>query len=261
MEKLIEFAISYLNKYKSFLADEFQHFFFGAVYDGEDKFPVYCIFIDEEGRVFETLGPDKPGKVMSVLYPTYYNDPDILLKKYTELSKQYNKIIQPDTAFGIVQSPFKITSYRVWGNERLIKKLIFSEKLKGEEYISLYQSITDEKLKFIIEHYKQWDDDIFYFPYLKDIHVLFKVPDHISSSEVSIYIEIGRILKEKVLRGYNFLENSYKLPEMKVKAPALAVFKVPADRILDINFRSIYDQFIKKTAKIVDQINELKIEF
>jgi len=260
LEELIKFAKNYLNKYKNFLADEFQHFFFGSVYDSEDKFPVYCIFIDEEGRVFETLGPDKPGKVMSVLYPTYYNDLDILVKKYTELSRQYNKIVQPNTAFGIVQSPFKITSYRVWGNERLIKKLIFSEKLKGEEYISLHQNITDEKLKFIIKHYKQWEDDIFYFPYLKDIHILFRVPKYISSSEVSIYIEIGRILKEKVLQRYDFLENSYKLPEMKVKAPALAVFKVPAERILYIDFKSIYDQFIKKTAKIVDQINKLEIQ-
>ncbi|HBT51007.1 DUF4895 domain-containing protein [Petrotoga olearia] len=260
MKELIEFAKNYLNKYKNLLADEFQHFFFGSVYDSEDKFPVYCVFIDEDGRVFETIGPDKPGKVMSVLYPTYYNDSEILVKKYTELSRKYNKIVQPNVTFGIVQSPFKITSYRVWGNERLIKKLIFSEKLKGEEYISLNQNITEEKLKFIIEHYKQWDNDIFYFPYLNDIHVLFKVPEHINGSEVSIYIEIGRILKEKVLRQYDFLKNSYKLPEMKIKAPSLAVFKVPADRILDIDFKSIHDQFIKKAAKIVDQINELEIE-
>jgi len=260
LEELIEFAKNYLNKYKNLLADEFQHFFFGAVFDSEDKFPVYCIFVDEEGRVFETLGPDKPGKVMSVLYPTYYNDSDVLVKKYTELSRQYNKIVQPNTAFGIVQSPFKITSYKVWGSERLIKKLIFSEKLKGEEYISLYESITEENLKFIIEHYKQWDENVFYFPYLNDIHVLFKVPEHINSSEISIYIEIGRILKEKVLQKYDFLENSYKLPEMKVKAPSLAVFKVPAERILDIDFKSIHEQFIKKAAKIVDQINELEIE-
>jgi hypothetical protein len=47
---------------------------------------------------------------------------------------------------------------------------------------------------------------------------------------------------------------------MKIKAPSLAVFKVPADRILDIDFKSIHDQFIKKAAKIVDQINELEIE-
>ncbi|PNR97892.1 hypothetical protein X928_09465 [Petrotoga miotherma DSM 10691] len=67
-------------------------------------------------------------------------------------------------------------------------------------------------------------------------------------------------MKEKVLQRYDFLENSYKLPEMKVKAPALAVFKVPAERILYIDFKSIYDQFIKKTAKIVDQINKLEIQ-
>jgi hypothetical protein len=35
---------------------------------------------------------------------------------------------------------------------------------------------------------------------------------------------------------------------------------VPADRILDIDFKSIYEQFIEKSAKIVAQINELKIE-
>lgn len=259
LNNFIEFAQNYLDKYQNYLADEFQHFFFGSVYDKNNKFPVFTMFLDKEGRYFKVLGPDMPNKVMSVLYPTKYYESDFLVKEYNDLAKFYNEIVQPELYFGIAQTPFKVSAYKVWGNERVIKKLTFSEKLKGQLFISLSSLISEDTVKFIIKNFKKWDENIFYFPYKSDIHVLFKLPENINSSETSIYIELGRILKEKVLKKYDFLENSYKLPEMKIKEPSMAVFKVPAEKILDVNFKSIYHEFISKIEKIVREINKLNI--
>ncbi len=46
--------------------------------------------------------------------------------------------------------------------------------------------------------------EFFYFPYLSDIHIVYKLPENIESNKVSIYIELGRMLKEKVLKKYTF---------------------------------------------------------
>lgn len=255
----MDFAKNYLEKYQNLLADEFQHFFFGCVYDKRDDFPIYTVLIDKEGRNLEVIGPDLPSKVMSVLYPTVYLNSDFLKEKYIKFAESYKKVVDPELSFGIVQTPFKLSAYRVCGDERVIKKLIFSEKLKGQKYLSLSLDIEEETFNFIVQHFKKWKGQVFYFPYMNNIHVVFKCPEKIESSKVSIYIEIGRFLKDKTLKKYNFLENSYKLPEMKVKDPAIAVFKVPADKILEIDFQQLYTNFIEKIEEIVEKIEKIEI--
>ncbi len=46
-----------------------------------------------------------------------------------------------------------------------LKKLIFTEKLKGQNYLSLSMSINDKTLQFIIDHFKKmgrWSFFIFH---------------------------------------------------------------------------------------------------
>lgn len=260
MKELSQFGINYLEKYNNVLADEFQHYFYASIFDKSHTFPVYTVLVDKEGRSIEILGPDHPGKVMSVLYPTLFHNASFLETKYKNLALKYKKVVYPETSFGIVQAPLKLTAYRVWGDERLIKKLIFSEKLKGENFLSLSLSIDDQTLQFIIDHFKQWQNGVFYFPYLGDVHVVFRLPENVESSKVSIYIELGRILKEKTLKKYTFLDNSYKLPEMKIKEPVMAVFKVPAEKITAIDFQDLYEKFIDKISKIVKEIDKIEID-
>jgi hypothetical protein len=260
LKELTQYALSYLEKYNSLLADEFQHYFFASVFDKSNTFPVYTILVDKEGRNIEILGPDHPSKVMSVLYPTLFPNAIFLETKYKEIAQKYKKIVYPETSFGIVQSPLKLVAYRAYGDERFFKKLIFTEKLKGQNYLSLSMSINDKTLQFIIDHFKKWVDGVFYFPYLSDIHIVYKLPENIESNKVSIYIELGRMLKEKVLKKYTFLENSYKLPEMKIKEPVIAVFKIPADKITEVDFQELYETMIEKISKIVLEIDKIEID-
>jgi hypothetical protein len=260
LKELTQYAVNYLEKYNNLLADEFQHYFFASVFDKGYTFPVYTILVDREGRNIELLGPDHPSKVMSVLYPTLYPNASFLETEYKEIAQKYKKIVYPETSFGIVQAPLKLVAYRVNGDERFIKKLIFSEKLKGQNYLSLSLNINDQTLQFIIDYFKKWLNGVFYFPYLSDIHVVFRLPEYIESNKVSIYIELGRLLKEKVLKKYPFLENSYKLPEMRIKEPVIAVFKIPADKITEVDFQSLYEKMIDKISKIVLEIDKIEID-
>jgi hypothetical protein len=68
------------------------------------------------------------------------------------------------------------------------------------------------------------------------------------------------MLKEKVLKKYTFLENSYKLPEMKIKEPVIAVFKIPADKITEVDFQELYETMIEKISKIVLEIDKIEID-
>ncbi len=258
-EKLINFAIEHIKSNKHKLADEFQHLFYTSIYDEEDQFPVLSIFVDEEGRGFETLTPDLPSKVMCNLYPVSNFYIEELSEKYKKLNENYGVKCKISCSSGIVQSPFKISAYTVEGDERLIKKLEFNEKLKGEYYLRLSKLISKEKLDFIIKNYKKWNNEIFYFPHMNYIHIVYKLKEDIPLNKRGISIEIAKLLKEKMFEKYPHIETSYKLPEMKIKETVLTVFKIKSDKIDIYDFNKFYETFNKKIKDIITQIAKFEV--
>lgn len=246
---------SYLNKYKDKIADEFDHLYSAWVYDKYEKFPVLSYFTDREGRIIRTLTPDAPNKVMSSLYPKQVNYENDLKEEYQKIAQEKGVIVEPIVKASIVQSPFKVCAYDLSGDERLIKKLLFSEKIKGLNYLSLSEKIDDDIFKFILNNYKKYNNGIFYFPYMNEIHLFMKMPENLPTEWKSLYIDIARVLKSKLIEKYNFIESSYKLPEMGIKDHALCVIKIPAEKILYLDFQKIYNIFLEKIER---QINEIK---
>lgn len=250
---------SYLKKYKDKIADEFDHFYSVWVYDKYEKFPVLSYFTDQEGRVIRALTPETPSKVMSSLYPKQVEYENELKEEYKKIAQEKGFVVEPIVKSSIVQSPFKVCAYKLSGDERLIKKLLFSEKIKGLNYFSLSEKITDEIFEFILNNYKKYDEGVFYFPYMNEIHLFMKLPEGVPTEWKSLYIDIARVLKTKLIEKYDFVESSYKLPEMGIKDHALCVLKIPTNKILDLDFKNIYQQFLKKIEKQIKEIRSIEI--
>ena len=252
-------GVSYLKKYKDKIADEFDHFYSVWVFDKYEKFPVLSYFTDQEGRVIRSLTPDAPNKVMSSLYPKQVDYENELKEEYKKIAEEKGFIVEPVVKSSIVQSPFKVCAYDLSGDERLIKKLLFSEKIKGLNYLSLSEKIDDDIFRFILNNYKKYNDGIFYFPYMNEIHLFMKMPENVPTEWKSLYIDIARVLKSRLIEKYDFIESSYKLPEMGIKDHALCVIKIPTERILDLDFQKTYNIFLEKIEKQIDEIKALDI--
>ncbi|MGM0641117.1 MAG: DUF4895 domain-containing protein [Thermotogota bacterium] len=252
-------GVSYLNSYKDKIADEFDHFFAVWIHDKFDKFPVLSYFTDKEGRVIRTLTSDAPNKVMSSLYPKDVEYEEELKKEYKKIAEENGFVVEPEVKASIVQSPFRVSAFELSGDERLIKKLLFSEKIKGLNYFSLSEKINEDIFNFILNHYKKYEEGVFFFPYMNEIHIFMKMPEKVPTEMKSLYIDIARILKSKLIEKYDFIENSYKLPEMGIKDHALCVVKLPTEKILEVDFMEIYNLFLDKIEKQIEIIKALKI--
>ena len=252
-------GVSYLNKYKDKIADEFDHFYAVWIYDKFDKFPVLSYFTDKEGRVLRTLTSDAPNKVMSSVYPKDVEYEEELKKEYKTIAEEKGFVVEPQVKSSIVQSPFRVSAFKLSGDERLIKKLLFSEKIKGMNYFSLSEKIDENIFSFILNHYKIYEEGVFFFPYMNEIHIFMKIPDKVPTEMKSLYIDIARILKSKLIEKYDFIESSYKLPEMGIKDHALCVVKLPTYKILELDFIEIYRLFLNKIEKQIEMIQALNI--
>lgn len=259
MINIIDYGKSYLEQHKFKLADEFQHFFYVNINDIEEKFPSLSLFLDFEGRYFISLGPDIPSKVMNNLYPIQNFSNDFLESKYKKYMNKYSYNSNTKMTAGIVQSPFKIVSYDLEGDDRLIKKIIFNEKIKGKKYLSISKYIDEKQTDFIINNYKRIIDNIFYYPFLEYVHFVFFMPKNISSDDRVLASEISRKIKIKYINNYSFLENSYKLPEMKINTPILCVLKVHVLNLLKIDVKNIYNEIINKIYEIIENLNNYQV--
>lgn len=252
-------GVSYIKNHKDKIADEFDHFFSVWVFDKYDKFPILSYFTDLEGRIIRTITSDAPNKVMSSLYPKEVKYEDKLKDEYKKIAEEKGFIVEPIVKASIVQSPFRVSAYDLSGDERLIKKLLFSEKIKGLNYFSLSEKVNDDMYIFILNHYKKYDNGVFFFPYMNEIHIFMKIPEEVPIEMKSLYIDIARILKTKLINKYEYIESSYKLPEMGIKDHALCVIKIPTDKILELDFIEIYRIFLEKIEKQIDLIKNLNI--
>jgi hypothetical protein len=86
-----------------------------------------------------------------------------------------------------------------------------------------------------------------------------KMPENIPTEWKSLYVDIARVLKSRLIEKYDFIESSYKLPEMGIKDHALCVIKIPTERILDLDFQKTYKVFLEKIEKQIEEIKALDI--
>ena len=256
-KKAAEYAQEYINSKKDKLADEFGHLFGYCVYDVNSSFPVMTYFFDAQGRFFKTLGPDQPKKVMSSLYPTHTDFEAELKSEYVKLAESYGKKVIPTVESFIHQSPFKIAAYTLEGDEAIIKKLTFSEKLKGEKYLLLSKYIDKESLLFLIQNYKKSFNGVYYFPYLNKVHTVFEIPQELETTYKGVSMEITSLMKTKVFKAYDFIKDSYKIPDMGIRKPVLTVVKIPAERILEISFSDLYLKLVSNIKQTIEFISGL----
>ncbi|MDO7976923.1 DUF4895 domain-containing protein [Oceanotoga teriensis] len=248
-----------LSKYKNKLADEYDHLFHVCIADSENKVPCLSYFVDEQGRVFKTISAEPPKKVMSCLYPVDIDFKNELSDEYELFLLKNNKVANKVFYSGIVQSPFKFYPYILEGDERLIKKMKFKEKLNGEKNLSFDEIIDEDTFEQIMKKYKIISDNIYYHPYLDKIHIVFLLPKNIDIEKRGLMIEISRCLKNKILKNFDFLETSYKMPDMNLKDPALCAFKLRADYIKNIDFEDIYKSMINEIRKVINYIDDIDI--
>ncbi|BBE30566.1 hypothetical protein OSSY52_07070 [Tepiditoga spiralis] len=257
MDELIKECVSHLKNNKGKLADEFQHLVYITVHDKDDKFPYITYYIDEEGRYLKVFGPDSPKSVMSTMFNIVSKNTEKIEKDYVNIAENYGISVKTEIIGGICQSPFKVYAYKLEGNETLIKKLTFSEKIRGERYFSLYKYMTEEKVNFIVKNYKKWNSNVFFYPFNGEVNIVFLMPKKYSFSQKALATEIGSIFKDKIILKYENIQKTYKDPAMKINQRILSIFKVKVEDILKYNFLELYVDFIKKIDKIIEDIENI----
>ncbi|HOO74859.1 MAG TPA: DUF4895 domain-containing protein [Tepiditoga sp.] len=253
---LILKGVGHLRKYKEKLADEFDHYFCMTVKDTNNGFLTLNYIIDEEGRIIKILSVDTPKDVMSCLYPTEINFGDEFIEEYKNKAKEYEIAVNPEIFGVIVQSPFKLTALETEGDEKLIKKIIFKERLRGDKYLALSEKIKKDQKDFVCRNYKKETDGIYYFFYLNKMHVAFFIPEKYNFDEKSILVASAKIYKEKLISRYPELESSYKIPSMNFKNHSYCVLKTDIENIGNFDFESIYSEmknFMEKLIIFIDK--------
>lgn len=257
MKDLIKKCVDHLKNNKGKLADEFQHLVYITIYDKDNNFPYITYYVDEEGRYLKVFGPDSPKSVMSTIFNNTFEGIEKIEKDYISIAESYGVKVKPESIGGICQSPFKVYAYKLEGNDTLIKKFTFSEKIRGERYFSLYKYMNEEKINFIIKNYKKWNSNVFFYPFNGEVNIVFAMPEKYNFSQKALATEIGSMFKDKIISKYEDIQKTYKDPAMKINQRVLSVFKVKVENILKYNFLELYVEFIEKIDKVIEDIEKI----
>jgi len=242
------------------LDNAFGHFMTLVVQTPKGNAPVLSVFVDSEGRGYVGLSNSSPFETASALYrfPNEVENPYMevfagFFGDETELT--YHR--------AIFQSPLKLYFLAYFGNERLLRKEILKDSLRGKDYFRLSEVIDDTLFSICRENYRKWiefdDGEVLVFPFQNILKIAFGLPKINENIDRSIIMELSRLFRIEVTKQCDVLRNSSVTPDMNISRPVATVFEIDL-----VDSKPVYERlesFYKYYSKFISETIESMLRF
>jgi len=209
------------------LDNNFSHFMTLVVQPAKTDFPVLSIFVDGEGRGFTGLSNSSPFETASALY-RFGKEEAVELKEV--FGGFFGTGIDLNFQRAIFQNPLKLYFLAYYGNERLLKREILKDSLRGKNYFRFAESVDMELLDICIANYRKWiefsEGEVFVFPVQNIIKIAFGLPKAEEKIDRSVIIELSRLFRSEVTARHRDLRISSVTPDMRIDRPVATVFEI-----------------------------------
>ena len=251
---------SLVNERSDKLDNAFGHFMTLVVQPLRRDFPVLSIFVDSEGRGFCGLSNSSPFETASALYRFGKEEAEELMEAFKDFFGDTELTFQR----AIFQTPLKLYFLSYYGNERLLKREILKDSLRGKEYFRLPEVVDGELIDICIKNYRRWLDfpsgEVFIFPVQNVLKIAFGLPKAERNIDKSVVMELSRLFRSEVTRKHGVLRSASVTPDMRIDRPVATVFEIDLVQAREIlpalpHLYEFYCGCVERTLKsMIDQI-------
>lgn len=242
------------------LDNAFGHFMTLVVQTSKGNAPVLSVFVDSEGRGYVGLSNSSPFETASALYrfPNEVENP--FMEAFASFFGDETELTYHRAIF---QSPLKLYFLAYYGNERLLRKEILKDSLRGKDYFRLSEVIDDTLFSICRENYRKWiefdDGEVLVFPFQNILKIAFGLPKINENIDRSIIMELSRLFRIEVTKQCDVLRNSSVTPDMNISRPVATVFEIDL-----VDSKPVYERleaFYKYYSKFISETIESMLRF
>ncbi|WP_214079527.1 DUF4895 domain-containing protein [Mesotoga sp.] len=242
------------------LDNAFGHFMTLVVQTSKGNAPVLSVFVDSEGRGFVGLSNSSPFETASALYRFSNEEEEPIVDDFSSVFEEGAELVFHRAIF---QSPLKLYFLAYFGNERLLRKEILKDSLRGKDYFRLPEMIDDALFSICRDNYRRWiefdDGEVLIFPFQNILKIAFGPPKINESIDRSIILELSRLFRIEVTKKCGVLRNASVTPNMKIARPVSTVFEIDL-----VESKPVYDrleEFYKFYSKFISETVDKMLKF
>ncbi|PLV59732.1 DUF4895 domain-containing protein [Thermotoga sp. KOL6] len=203
------------------------------------RFPSLFIMEDVSGKKLLNLSVENPFDREPCIYKLSSNVPEPLLEFYTEFFGGVDVI-----SSGIFRTPLRVKVLRSVGDETWLQKIFLRERVKGEEFFTFQQRVSDENLEKLLRVVRS---NLRLILKNEGIDVFLDVPPWVKEDHITLIHEIGVLLRKK--EGIQ--------PAQNPMGQAFLSLRIPYDRFFERNFN--LESFVKNFLENVRKIYEILV--